>query len=93
VHFLLEADPTLAGARDARDFTPLHWAAIRGHRHCFDELLAAGGIVPDEAVCRRCHRDEGFDYAERVVRITHPRPGGGSGDPVHKAFTGGRGTT
>ena len=42
---LLDQDPGLATARDEHDFTPLHWAGIRGHWHIFRELLEAGAPV------------------------------------------------
>jgi len=32
----------LLRSRDARGFTPLHWAALRGHAHCASLLLAQG---------------------------------------------------
>jgi hypothetical protein len=36
------------------------------------KFLVAGGVVPDETSCRRCHRDPaGFDYATWRPRIAH----------------------
>jgi hypothetical protein len=48
-----------------------------------ERFLAAGGVVPDEAVCRKCHRDDAFVFAERVARIAHPRPALDAADGVH----------
>jgi hypothetical protein len=38
-----------------------------------------GLIVPDEALCRKCHNEEspdfkGFDYAEYSAKVAHPSP-------------------
>lgn len=37
-----------------------------------DAFLAHGGEVPSELTCRRCHRDERFNYAEARHVIAHP---------------------
>ena len=40
-----------------------------------DAFLANGGRVPDEAICRSCHRNsERFDWAESWPKIAHPVP-------------------
>lgn len=37
-----------------------------------ERFLAAGGVVPDERTCRRCHRDrERFDFATWWPKIAH----------------------
>ena len=43
---------------------------IMADRECF---LAAGGLVPDADLCRRCHRNEGFDADEAMARLDHGR--------------------
>ena len=43
-------------------------AEIMADRGAF---LANGGRIPDELTCRQCHRDEAFDFLERLVRIEH----------------------
>jgi len=48
VRTMLEQDSELASATDAAGYTPLHWAAIRGHWAAFELLLAAG--APANAV-------------------------------------------
>jgi len=37
-------------------------------------FLLNGGRLPTEQTCRECHQDERFSYAERIVKIAHPRP-------------------
>jgi hypothetical protein len=39
-----------------------------------DSFLAHGGSVPDEQTCRRCHRNDRFEFAEWWPQIAHPRP-------------------
>jgi hypothetical protein len=40
-----------------------------------EAFLARGGVVPDEATCRRCHRNrERFSYEEWSPRMAHPLP-------------------
>lgn len=34
-------------------------------------FLANGGRIPDELTCRACHRDEAFNFLERLARIRH----------------------
>jgi hypothetical protein len=37
-----------------------------------ERFLAAGGIIPDEKTCTKCHRrPENFDYTEWVNKINH----------------------
>jgi hypothetical protein len=36
-----------------------------------DAFLANGGRIPDELTCRHCHRDEAFDFIERLELIRH----------------------
>ena len=43
-------------------------AEIMTSRQAF---LANGGRIPDELTCRHCHRDEAFDFTERLARIRH----------------------
>ncbi len=47
-----------------------------------ERFLAAGGVVPDEDVCRKCHRRGEFVFADRWEKIAHARslPAGGA-DP------------
>jgi hypothetical protein len=45
VHKLIELDPSLVAARDDHGYTPLHWAAIRGHWRIVTELVAARAPV------------------------------------------------
>ena len=41
------------------------------------KFLAAGGIIPSEKTCIKCHRQpENFDYAEWVKKINHKNPEG-----------------
>lgn len=47
-----------------------------------DAAVAAGLIIPDEAVCLKCHNSESptyqpFNYAERIEKIKHPIPNKG----------------
>ena len=42
---LLEARPSLTGARDPDGSTPLHWAAWKGHAEVVEFLLAKGADV------------------------------------------------
>jgi hypothetical protein len=43
-----------------------------------DKFLAAGGIVPEERTCTKCHRrPENFDYPEWVKKISHKNQAGG----------------
>jgi hypothetical protein len=36
-------------------------------------FLAHGGVVPDEATCRRCHRNsDRFDFGEKWPEVAHP---------------------
>ena len=37
-------------------------------------FLANGGEIPSELTCRRCHRDERFQYNEARHLIAHPTP-------------------
>ena len=42
-----------------------------------EKALAAGMVVPDEAVCKKCHNDKsptfkGFDFAKSKEKIAHP---------------------
>lgn len=38
-------------------------------------FLAAGGRIPDEQTCRKCHRNpEQFDFAEWWPKIDHTGP-------------------
>lgn len=39
-------------------------------------FLANGGRIPDELTCRECHRDEAFNFLERLNRIRHVGNGG-----------------
>jgi hypothetical protein len=41
---------------------------IMSNREAF---LANGGRIPDELTCRECHRDEAFNFLERLDRIQH----------------------
>jgi hypothetical protein len=43
-------------------------AETMGDREAF---LAMGGRIPDELTCRRCHRDQGFQFLSRLERIRH----------------------
>ena len=45
VRQLLEADPSLARARDATDATALHYATLHGDREIVSTLLAAGAEI------------------------------------------------
>ena len=45
VQSLLAEDPKQVGVTDAAGYTPLHWAAIRGHWEVFELLLGAGAPV------------------------------------------------
>jgi hypothetical protein len=36
-----------------------------------EAFLANGGRLPDELTCRNCHRDEAFDFIERLLRLGH----------------------
>jgi len=41
--------------------------------------VAAGLIIPDEAMCKKCHNAESptftaFDYKTMYAKIAHPRP-------------------
>lgn len=45
VEHYLRKDAGSSGARDASQFTPLHWAAIRGNWEVFEVLLQAGAPV------------------------------------------------
>lgn len=46
-----------------------------------EKFVAAGGVVPDEKACRKCHRNaERFDFDTWWPKISHkkqPRPGAG----------------
>jgi nitrate/TMAO reductase-like tetraheme cytochrome c subunit len=48
-----------------------------------ERFLAAGGIVPDEATCRRCHRNDQFVFAEFWPRVAHPLPDGEGAQESH----------
>jgi hypothetical protein len=52
--------------------------AVAGVMRDRARFLAAGGERPDELTCRRCHRDERFDYQAALRRLGHP---GNGGDP------------
>jgi hypothetical protein len=41
-----------------------------------DAFLAAGGVVPSEETCRRCHRKDRFHFEEWWPKIEHPRKTG-----------------
>lgn len=45
VQDLLSKEPSLVGARDADQSTPLHWAAWKGHVEIIEVLLDAGADV------------------------------------------------
>lgn len=45
VQSFLEEDPTQVNATGAMGYTPLHWAAVRGHWSVFELLLEAGAPV------------------------------------------------
>jgi hypothetical protein len=48
---------------------------VMGDRAAF---LAAGGVFPDAATCRRCHRrPREFDFADKWAKIAHGAPAGG----------------
>jgi hypothetical protein len=41
--------------------------------------IAAGLVIPDEALCLTCHNDKsptftGFDYEEYLAKVSHPNP-------------------
>jgi len=36
-----------------------------------EAFLANGGRIPDELTCRTCHRDEAFNFTDRLERIRH----------------------
>ncbi|MFC1540277.1 ankyrin repeat domain-containing protein [Gemmatimonadota bacterium] len=36
-----------------------------------EAFLANGGLIPDMLTCRQCHRDEAFDFLQRLERIRH----------------------
>ncbi len=36
-----------------------------------EAFLANGGRIPDELTCRQCHRDEAFNFSDRLARIQH----------------------
>jgi len=38
------------------------------------QFLEHGGVIPDETICKKCHRDEQFEYEVWVKKIAHPRP-------------------
>ncbi len=48
-------------------------AAVMSDRAKF---TAAGGVVPDESTCRKCHRDGSFTFHEFWPEVAHPRPSG-----------------
>jgi hypothetical protein len=64
VRKLLEKDPTLAREKDFLGYTPLDWAAVRGHWIVYEHLLDAGAPVNNIAgdggtpMHRVCHHDE-----------------------------------
>jgi ankyrin repeat protein len=49
VKALLTVDPSLISSRDEKGLTPLHVAALRGHRDVTELLLANAAIVDAEA--------------------------------------------
>lgn len=64
VRKLLEKDPALAHEKDILGYTPLDWAAVRGHWFVFRHLLDAGAPVNNIAgdggtpMHRVCHHDQ-----------------------------------
>jgi hypothetical protein len=38
-----------------------------------EAFRAAGGQVPNELMCRGCHRDDAFVFSEWLARIRHWR--------------------
>ncbi len=40
------------------------------------QFLAKGGVIPDEQVCKKCHRDDRFRYEEWVKKIDHSEEAG-----------------
>lgn len=39
-----------------------------------EKFLENGGVIPDEKVCRQCHRDDQFQFDEWFKKIAHPKP-------------------
>ena len=75
---LLEQDPALARTTDEQGYSPLHWAAVRGHWHIVGHVLDAGakldaGAPVDviggdggSALHWACHHDRP-DMVERIL--------------------------
>jgi glutamine phosphoribosylpyrophosphate amidotransferase len=55
VHKLIELDPSLVAARDDHGYTPLHWAAIRGHWRIVTELCSMRAPIRTSATSGAAH--------------------------------------